>query len=121
MNPVYTAALALQEFVSAQSWKFCTIGGLAVQRWGVERSTRDADMTVLTRFEDGPVVDALLSRFSARIPAREFALRSRVLLLVADNGVPLDIALGGLDFEERCIARSSWWQASRDVAFHLFC
>ena len=73
-------------------------------------------MTVLTHFEDAPIVDALLERFAARVAnAREFALQARVLLLVADNGVPLDIALGALAFEERCIARSSWWPASPDV------
>lgn len=116
MNAVHAAALGLQKFVEDQGWRFCFIGGLAVQRWGIERQTQDADMTVLTRFDDEPVVDALLARFQARVPEpREFAMRTRVLLLHFDNGVPIDIALGALDFEERSIARASWWEVSPEA------
>jgi hypothetical protein len=39
--------------------------------------------------------------------AAEFALSRRVLLLRAGSGVGLDIALGGLPFEESAVARSS--------------
>jgi len=38
------------------------------------------------------------------------ALRFRVLLLRAANGVPLDIALGAMPFEENSVARRSLWQ-----------
>jgi hypothetical protein len=116
VNPVYEAALGLQEFVQSREWRFCFIGGLAVQRWGVERTTRDADMTVLTGFDDEPVVDALLGRFKPRYPqAKEFAMRARVLFLWHDNGVPMDVALGALEFEERATGRGSWWQAAPTV------
>jgi predicted nucleotidyltransferase len=37
---------------------------------------------------------------------REFALRNRVLLLRSDNGIGVDIALGGLPFEEEAIRRA---------------
>src|SRR6202041_3153403 len=50
MNALYQAAADLQAFVGGEGWPFCIIGGLAVQRWGVQRATRDADMTVLTNF-----------------------------------------------------------------------
>lgn len=50
----------------------------------------------------------LLAHFDARIEhAAEFALTRRVLLLRAKSGVGLDIALGGLPFEESAISRSS--------------
>ena len=39
--------------------------------------------------------------------AAQFALKNRVLLLLASNDVPIDIALGGLPFEARTIERSS--------------
>ncbi|MGH8909898.1 MAG: hypothetical protein ACRD0K_26235 [Egibacteraceae bacterium] len=67
-----------------------------MQRWGELRLTRDVDLTVLSGFGDeSRFVDVLLQRFEGRIDnAYEFALRSRVVLARASNGVPLDIALG---------------------------
>jgi hypothetical protein len=53
-------------------------------------------------------VDALLGRFPGRLPdTREFALRHRVLLLLGADGVPLDVSLGAMPFEERTIERAS--------------
>ena len=98
---------------------------LLCHRWhrgsamGFERFTKDADMTVLTRFDDEPVVDALLAKFKSRRPdAKEFAVRARVLFLWHENGVPLDVALGALDFEERAIERGSWWEARPSVRLY---
>jgi len=39
MNALYQAAADLQSFVTDSGWPFCIIGGLAVQRWGVQRVT----------------------------------------------------------------------------------
>lgn len=109
MNRLLAAALEVQAFCRAQNWRFCFIGGLAVQRWGEPRLTQDADLTVITGFGgEAPFVDALLARFEGRLPdAREFALRNRVLLLRSSGGVPLDVALGAMPFEERAVARAS--------------
>ncbi len=109
MNPIYTAAAEVQDFCARQGWAFCFIGGVAVQRWGEPRLTVDVDLTLLTGFgQESGYTDALLERFGARVPeAREFAMRNRVLLLSASNGVPLDIALGAMPFEERSIQRAS--------------
>lgn len=113
---IYRAALDLQAFCIERGWRFCVIGGIAVQRWAFERFTKDADMTVLTRFDDEPVLDALLSRFQPRYKhPREFAVRARVLFLWHENGVPIDVALGALDFEERAIERGSWWEAKPEM------
>ncbi len=70
---------------------------------------QDADLTVLTGFGgEPPFVDALLAAFEGRRPdARDFALRYRVLLLEAGNGIPLDVSLGAMPFEERAVARAS--------------
>jgi hypothetical protein len=109
VNPLLAAALEVQAFCRAQNWRFCFIGGLAVQRWGEPRLTQDADLTVITGFGgEAPFVDTLLARFEGRLPdAREFALRNRVLLLRSSGGVPLDVALGAMPFEERAVARAS--------------
>lgn len=45
MNPLFAAALELQRFFAARQWRFCFIGGLAVQRWGEPRLTLDVDCT----------------------------------------------------------------------------
>jgi hypothetical protein len=97
--------------VPRPSLGFCFIGGLAVLRWGEPRLTRDIDLTILAGFgAEEAVVDRLFDRFEARIDdARPFALRNRVALLRATNGVPVDVALGALDFEQRAVQRASLW------------
>ena len=69
------------------------------------------DLTLLTGFaNDAAFVDALLAAFTPRrADAREFALTRRVLLLRTSSGVDVDVALGGLPFEERSIERASLW------------
>ncbi len=111
IGPILEAAGEAQKFLERHDAKFCFIGGVAVQRWGEPRFTRDADLSLLTEFvEDEKWVDLLLGSFVARYPgAREFALQRRVLLLKASNGTDLDISLGGLPFERNCIARASRW------------
>lgn len=111
MNPLFVAADAVQELCRERDWGFCFIGGLAVLRWGEPRLTRDIDLTILAGFgAEDVVVDGLLARFEARIDdARQFALRNRVTLLRSDTGVPIDVALGALDFEQRSVERASLW------------
>lgn len=109
MNKVFAAATELQHFCERQQWKFCFIGGVAVQRWGKPRFTADADLTLLTGFRDEEkFASALLKTFvPRRADALEFALTRRVLLLQTAGGVPLDIAFGGLPFEENSIRRAT--------------
>lgn len=115
MSALLDGALQLQQFCEQQGWRFCIIGGLAVLRWGEPRLTQDADMTLLTGFGgEAAYVDTLLGRYRARIAeARQFALRHRVLLLEADNGIPLDIALGAMPFEERSVERATLYEFAR--------
>jgi hypothetical protein len=48
VNPLFLAAAHLQEWCAGRGWRCCVIGGLAVQRWGEPRQTRDVDLTLLT-------------------------------------------------------------------------
>jgi hypothetical protein len=108
LGKVLVAALEVQSFCEAKGWKYCFIGGLALQPWGNPRATQDADLTLLTGFsnEEG-FVDELIKVFRLRRPdGRDFALRHRVLLLWSTEGVGIDIGLGALPFEERSIQRS---------------
>lgn len=80
-------------------------------RWGEPRLTRDVDLTILANYgAEHTVIDSLLQRFEARIAnARDFALQNRVVLVLAGNEIPVDVALGALDFERRAVRRASWW------------
>lgn len=108
LNDIYHAAGEVEEFCGSRDWRFCFIGGIAVQCWGEPRLTLDADLTLFVSFgREEAFVDALLARFASRRPdAREFALARRVLLLESSRGVGIDVALGGLPFEERCVQRA---------------
>lgn len=117
MTEVIRAAAELQAFCEAERWRFCFIGGLAVLRWGEPRETVDVDLTLLTGFRDEEAfVSRLLGRYDARIPeAAAFAAANRVLLLRSEAGVGLDIALGGLPFEERVVERATDFVFPPDV------
>jgi hypothetical protein len=112
VNPILETALEVQRFCRSRQWRFCFIGAIAVQRWGEPRLTQDVDLTVLSGFgPEADFVDALLAAYRARIPdGREFALLRRVVLLESVSGVPIDVSLGGIPFEERVIERSSPWE-----------
>ena len=118
MNPIFAAALEVQAFCRARRWKFCFIGALAVQRWGEPRLTQDIDLTVVTPFgAEEPYVDAFLDRFPGRLAdAREFALQNRVVLLRSDSGIPIDVALGAMPFEERATDRATDFVLQEGVA-----
>lgn len=109
VKDIFRVAAELQSCLQERRWRFCFIGGLALQRWGEPRVTRDVDLTLLTGFSgEGVFIDTLLTMYEPRISdAAAFALESRVLLLVSGQGIGIDIALGGLPFEEAMVARSS--------------
>lgn len=109
MNPLFAAAADVQAFCAARGWKSAVIGGVAVQRWGEPRLTRDVDVTIFAGLGgEDRFVDALLATYRGRMAqARQFALDHRVLLIETTSGVPVDVSLAGLPFEERMIARSS--------------
>ena len=48
MIELFQVAQELQRLFRKYSWKFCFIGGLALQRWGEPRVTQDIDLTLLT-------------------------------------------------------------------------
>jgi len=116
-NPITRAAAELQGFCEAAGWRFCFIGGIAVQRWGEPRLTQDADLTIITGFGGESIfVDALLDSFEGRrADAREFALRNRVVLVATAEGVPVDISLGAMPFEERAVARATDYAIAPEV------
>jgi hypothetical protein len=112
LEELLLAAHAFEQSLRRRGWRFCFIGGVAIQRWGIPRFTQDIDLTLLTGFgQEEKFVDELLRELLPRNPdAREFALSRRVLLAKTGDGVDVDIALGALPFEERTIQRASGWR-----------
>jgi hypothetical protein len=109
VNALFAAAAAIQTFCTDRGWRSAIIGGLAVQRWGEPRQTRDVDLTLVTGLGgEERFVDALLAEYRPRIDkARAFAIERRVVLVETAAGIPLDIALGGLPFEQRVVERAT--------------
>ncbi len=109
MNPLFAAALDIQSFLAARAWRSSVIGGLAVQRWGEPRQTRDVDLALLTGLgNEAAFIDPLLAHYGARrLDARAFALSYRVVLIETASGIPIDISLAALPFEERVVDRST--------------
>ncbi|MEM9753067.1 MAG: hypothetical protein AAF916_06740 [Planctomycetota bacterium] len=111
MELIVRIAAELQETLEAAELPFCFIGGVAVQRWGRTRVTRDVDGVIFTGLgNEQPVFDLLLNRYQPRREdIRQWAIDTRVLLLERDPpGVGVDISLGSLDFEHRAVARSTY-------------
>lgn len=117
MRELIRVAADLQDFCEARDWRFCFIGGLALQRWGEPRETIDVDVTLLAGFGgEEPFIAPLLDRYAGRIDdAAGFARTHRVLLLRSASGVGIDIALGGLPFEELVVARATPFPFPGDV------
>lgn len=103
------AAWQAQEQLSGAGFRFCFIGGLALLRWGEPRYTQDIDLSVLCPYgEELATARRLAQLFQPRFAgAIEFTLESRVFLARTADGTPVDIALGAIDFELRCIERAS--------------
>jgi hypothetical protein len=122
VNPLFGAAVDVERFCQGRGWQFCFIGALAVIRWGEPRLTRDVDLTILTGFGgEERYVDDLLKQFAPRRDdARQFAIQYRVVLLTA-GGVPVDVALGAMPFEQRAVRRASAWSLADGAAIRTCC
>lgn len=116
MIEVIRAAAEVQALCDQEGWRFCFIGGLALQRWGEPRETVDVDLTLLSGFgHENPFIEKLLEAFEPRISdAREFARTNRVLLIRSRSGVGIDVALGALSFEESAVSRSSLFEFRKE-------
>lgn len=112
MKALFHHAAELQKLFERKGWRFCFIGGVALQRWGEPRLTIDVDVTLFTGFgEEAAYVEVLLSHYRPRREdAREFALASRVLLLQTEDNVGIDVALAGLPFEEEMVRRATYYE-----------
>ncbi len=86
------------------------------------RLTRHVDVTLFTGFGlEGPVIDELLAMYKSRLEnAKKFALDNRVLLLESKGGIGVDIALGGIPFEEEMIRRATLFNFLPEFSISTF-
>jgi len=121
VNGLFAAAADILAFCGARGWRCCVIGGVAVQRWGEPRQTRDVDLTLLTGLGgEEAFVDPLLEHYAARVPdARRFAIERRVLLVETATGIPLDISLGGLPYEAAVVERATPFHVEPGVSLTI--
>ncbi len=109
MNEQEAAAWELHQFFRSLALPYAVIGGLAVQWWGEPRVTKDVGLTVVAPLEQpsSVFVQQVLDRFPPRIEnALDFARRSRVILITASNGCPVDISMGLPGYEEEVMQRA---------------
>lgn len=108
VKDLVSLASKLQKLFLKEKWRFCFIGGLALQVWGEMRLTRDIDVSLFTGFgEEEKYISRLLKLFSTRVEnPLKFALKNRVLLLQSPEKIAIDIALAGFPFEERVMERA---------------
>jgi Nucleotidyltransferase of unknown function (DUF6036) len=85
---------------------------------GTPRLTNDLDLTLLTGFgAELTYAEALLEMFESRIAdPLTFAQANRVVLVRTPDGVPVDIALGAMPFEERTIEGATLGEYADRVA-----
>lgn len=121
MPDLLDAAWEIDGFCRERGWRYCIIGGMALLRWGEQRMTKDVDITLLTGFGDEErFVRALAADFAPLVPnAMDFALRNRVLPVRTKAGFKVDIALGGLPFEEQAVTRATDYAFADGVSLRV--
>lgn len=121
MSELLEAASEVHRFLSGQRIPYAIIGGIAVQRWGEPRFTRDVDVTILVSAgQEIAVLEKLLSFFTPRIAnAIDFALQNRVCLLKSTNQCDVDVSLGLPGYEEEVTKRAVRQNLGKGLVFKI--
>jgi hypothetical protein len=108
MLPIYEAAWEMHLFLSRKKIPYVVIGGLAVQKWGQPRLTRDLDLTISVPIEKTEqFIETITQHFKARVSdLREFARQTRVLPIYASNGRNMDVSLALPGYEDLLMQRA---------------
>jgi hypothetical protein len=108
MIDLFDAAGEVHRFLIANQVPYVFIGGLAVQYWGEPRFTQDLGLTVAVPVEETEdFVRLVIGHFASRVKdPMAFVKRTRMLLVTASNGCPIDISLGLPGYEDQVIARA---------------
>ena len=120
---VIGAAWEVQQKLARSGFRFCFIGGVALQRWGEPRYTQDVGLSLLCPYgEELATARRLAELFEPRLNgAVEFTAQSRVFLAQTGDGTPVDIALGAIEFELHCVARASAFDFGGGISLLTCC
>lgn len=108
MTKFEAALVDLVAFLDERHLPYMVIGGFANIHWGVERFTKDIDVTTEVSDEDLPgLLTALepLFRITVANPL-EFARRNRLIRVQTRTGVDADLILAALPYEVAAIRRA---------------
>lgn len=108
MTKLEAAMLDMAAFLDERRLPYMTIGGFANLYWGVERFTRDVDITLEIDDSALPGLIADLEQ-SFRITVAnplEFARRNRLVRIQTQTGVDADLILAALPYESAALRRA---------------
>lgn len=122
MTPQLEAAWEIHQFLSEHGLQYAIIGGIAVQKWGEPRFTRDVDLSVASPLDTGSA--DLVRLITERFPSRTadplaFARKTRMVLITASNGVQVDISLALPGYEDDLFARAVDYEIEPGKAIRL--
>src|SRR5574341_456390 len=108
MLPIYEAAWEMHQYLNRKRIPYVLIGGIAVQKWGRPRLTKDVDLTIAVPVEETEkVIDHIEKSFKGRVAnLKEFARQNRVVLIYASNGREIDISLALPGYEDVLMQRA---------------
>lgn len=124
MKGLFEEAASLQTTLENEGWEFFFVGGIAVQIWGEPRLTTDIDLTIFTGLvNENERVNGLLSILRPRdmsvAEAIEFSRQSRMLLLISDSGLNIDMMLSGITDLGEEYARSSFQRFTPEISLRV--
>ena len=108
MTRLEAALLDLAAFLDERQLPYMVIGGFANLYWGVERFTRDLDITVEVADAALPKLLAGLEqsfRFTVANPL-EFARRNHLIRIQTQTGVDADLIVAALPYELAALRRA---------------
>jgi hypothetical protein len=109
MTRLEAAIVDLTAFLDEERIPYMIIGGFANLHWGVERFTRDIDITI--EIDDGRL-EHLIRRLGGRfkLPRGDtlaFARLNHLIRIDTQNGVPADLIIAALPYETAAIRRAA--------------
>lgn len=108
MKPIFEAAWEVHTYLRRRKIPYVFIGGLAVQKWGQPRFTKDVDLTVSVPVETTEeFIESIAKHFKGRVSnLLEFARQTRVVPLYASNGRDVDVSLALPGYEDLLMQRA---------------
>ena len=108
MTRLEAALLDVTSFLVENGIPYMIIGGFANLLWGVERFTKDLDVTIEM---DDAGLEGLIQRLEGRFsPVRRdavaFARRNHLIQIETRTGVPIDLMVAALPYQALAIRRA---------------